>query len=323
MVEVCHCSRLAIWLRMQIILSSEACGDLMHSKVVALVLISLLPGVLGQAADVDVAYQKNYKKWQSELNDNLKKNWLTLVGLFWLKEGANRVGGDHKLEIPLPEDKAGPQIGVIEFHGNKAVFTAASGAKVTSDGKPVHTIELKSDISGKPTVLQVGDLKMLMIQRGQKYGIRVRDTNSKSVTEFKGTTFYPVNGDYIVKATFVPYDKPKKVAIPTVLGQDAEMDSAGYVEFMLNGQKQHLQALSESPEEFFFIIKDQTAGKGTYPAGRFLYTDPPKDGKVVMDFNRAHNPPCAWTPYATCPLPPKENYMSVGVEAGEKYEGHH
>src|SRR5437879_5431865 len=169
---------------MQIILSSEACGDLMHLKVIALVLISLLPGVLAQAADVDVAYQKDYKKWRSELNDNLKKNWLTLVGLFWLKEGANRVGGDHKLEIPLPEDKAGPQIGVIEFHANKAVFTAASGAKVTSDGKPVQTIELKPDISGKPTVLQVGDLKILMIQRGQKYGIRVRDTNRKSVTKF-------------------------------------------------------------------------------------------------------------------------------------------
>jgi uncharacterized protein (DUF1684 family) len=307
---------------MQIILSSVSSGDPMRSKLVVFILISLVPGALGQTTDVDAAYQKDYQKWQSELTDDLKKNWLTLVGLFWLKDGANRVGGDHNDEVPLPEDKVAPQVGVIEFHNGKAVFTA-SGVKVTSDGNPVQTIELKADITGRPTVLQTGDIKILMIQRGQKYGMRVRDANSKRLQEFKGTAFYPVSGNYIVTATFVPYDKPKKVAIPTVLGQDAEMDSAGYVEFMLNGQKQHLQALSESPNELFFIMKDQTAGKGTYPAGRFLYTDPPKSGKVLMDFNMAHNPPCAWTPYATCPLPPKENYMTVKVEAGEKYEGHH
>ena len=295
----------------------------MRLKIAALTLMALFCGPLARAADVDAAYRKDYKKWQAELVDDLKKNWLTLVGLFWLKDGANRVGGDHKDEVPLPEDEVPAQIGVIDFHGGKAVFTAASGAKVTSDGKPVQTIELKPDVSGKPTVLQVGEIKMLEIQRGQKYGMRVRDANSKGLKEFKGTTFFPVSGDYIVIATFVPYDKPKKVAIPTVIGEAAEMDSLGYVEFTLNGQKQHLQALSEDPSELFFIIKDQTAGKGTYPAGRFLYTEPPKNGKVLMDFNRAHNPPCAWTPYATCPLPPKENYMTVKVEAGEKYSGHH
>jgi uncharacterized protein (DUF1684 family) len=296
------------------------CGEPMRYKVAAIMLITLLFDAVAQASSIDAAYQKDYKKWQAELTDDLKKNWLTLVGLFWLKDGANRVGGDHKDEVPLPEDKVAPQIGVINFHEGKAVFSAASGAKITSDGKPVTTIELKPDVSGKPTVLQIGDIKMLMIQRGRKYGMRVRDANSKGLKEFKGLEFYPANSNYIVTAKFVPYEKPRRVAIPTVLGQDAEMDSTGYVEFMLNGQKQHLQALSEGSDELFFIIKDRTAGKGTYPAGRFLYTDPPKDGKVVMDFNKAQNPPCAWTPYATCPLPPKENYMTVKVEAGEKYE---
>jgi uncharacterized protein (DUF1684 family) len=295
----------------------------MRSKAVVLILITSFWVVIAQATEVSAAYQKDYRKWQSELTDDLKKNWLTLVGLFWLKDGANRVGGDHKDEIPLPEGKVAPQIGAIDFHNGKAVFTAASGAKVMNDGKLVKTVELRADVTGKPTVLQIGDIKMLMIQRGRKYGIRVRDVNSEGLKKFKGTTFFPLSGDYIVTATFVPYDKPKKVAVPTVIGEAAEVDSSGYVEFTLNGQKQHLQALSEDPSELFFIIKDQTAGKGTYPAGRFLYTDPPKDGKVLMDFNKAHNPPCAWTPYATCPLPPKENYMTVKVEAGEKYEGHH
>jgi uncharacterized protein (DUF1684 family) len=317
----------AFWRRMRIIsgpcLENDAFGELMRSKASALFALVLLFGIAAPATDLDAAYQQAYKKWQVSRDESLRKNWLTLVGLFWLKDGTNRVGGDHKDEVPLPEDKVAPQIGVIEFHSGKAVFTAAAGAKVTNDGKPVTTIELKPDNSDHPTVLQVGDIRMLMIQRGQKYGMRVRDPNSSGVKEFKGLEFYPVSGDYIVTAIFIPDAKPTKVAIPTVLGEDAEIDSAGYVEFTLNGQKLRLHALNEGDDELFFIIKDQTAGKGTYPAGRFLYSALPKDGKVVLDFNRAQNPPCAFTPYATCPLPPKENYMAVKVEAGEKFQGHH
>lgn len=291
---------------------------------ITLVLILILSlGTAGHATSLDAAYQQDYKNWQAELTKDLRTRWLTLVGLFWLKDGTNRVGGDHKDEIPLPENKVAPQIGVIEFHNGKAVFTATPGAKVTADGKPVKTIELKPDVTGKPTTLVIGDIKFLMIQRAQKFGIRVRDANSDALKQFKGPEFYPLSGDYIVTAKFVPDDKPHKVKIPSVIGEDQEIDSAGYVEFVLNGQKQRLHALSEGGDVLFFIIKDQTAGKGTYPAGRFLYTPMPKDGKVVMDFNRAENPPCAWTAYATCPLPPKENYMAVKVEAGEKFTGHH
>lgn len=293
----------------------------MRRTAVFILILSL--GIAGQSANLDSAYQQDYKKWQADLTNDLKSRWLTLVGLFWLKEGTNRVGGDHKDEIPLPEKKVAPQIGVIEFHNGKAVFTAATGAKVTFDGKPVKTIELQPDVSGKPTTLVVGDIRFLMIQRAQKFGIRVRDANSDALKSFKGPEFYPLSGDYVVTAKFIPDDKPHKVKIPSVIGEDQEIDSVGYVEFTLNGQKQRLHALSEGGDELFFIIKDQTAGHGTYPAGRFLYTPMPKDGKVVMDFNRAENPPCAWTPYATCPLPPKENYMPVKVEAGEKYQGHH
>ena len=292
-------------------------------KTAVLILIIISLEIAGQAANLDAAYQNEYKKWQSDLNNDLRSNWLTLVGLFWLKDGTNRVGGDQKDEIPLPENKVAPQIGVIEFHNGKAVFTAAAGAKVTADGKPVNTIALQPDITGKPTTLVIGDIRFLMIQRGQKFGIRVRDANSDALKQFKGPEFYPLNGDYVVTANFIADDKPHKVKIPSVIGEDQQIDSMGYVEFTLNGQKLRLHALSEGDGELFFIIKDQTAGHGTYPAGRFLYTPMPKDGKVVMDFNRAHNPPCAWTAYATCPLPPKENYMAVKVEAGEKYERYH
>jgi uncharacterized protein (DUF1684 family) len=295
----------------------------MRLKLSTVLLAAVLVPISAQAASLDAAYQKDYAKWKSALAENRKQSWLTLVGLFWLQEGTNRVGGDQKLEVPLPQNKVPAQVGTIDFHAGKAVFTAKSGVSVMSAGKPVGTIELQPDVSGKPTVLQIGDIKMLLIQRGQKYGMRIRDAHSKALQEFKGLEFYPANASYVVTAKFIPDAQPKKVAIPTVLGQDAEMDSVGYVEFTLGGQKLRLHALTEGDDELFFIIKDQTSGKGTYPAGRFLYSAMPKDGKVVLDFNKAHNPPCAWTAYATCPLPPKENYMAVKVEAGEKYAGHH
>jgi uncharacterized protein (DUF1684 family) len=295
----------------------------MFSKALAVLLISLSFGRMAQSADIGAAYRKDFLKWKQELTNDRKQNWLTLVGLFWLQEGANQVGGNPKLEIPLPQDKVAPHIGVIDFHAGKAVFKADPGTKVTSNGKLVTTIELVPDVSGNPTVLAIGDIRMLLIQRGQKFGMRVRDVHSSALQRFTGLKFYPLSRRYIVKAKFIPFDKPKQVAIPTVLGQDAQMDSPGIVEFTLDGQKEHLQALSETPGELFFILRDKTAGHGTYPAGRFLYTQLPKKGTVVLDFNKAHNPPCAFTPYATCPLPPKENYMTVKVEAGEMYQGHH
>jgi uncharacterized protein (DUF1684 family) len=267
-------------------------------------------------------YQKDYSQWKAELTDDLKKNWLTAVGLFWLKDGINRVGGDQNDEIPLPEGKVPPQVGKVEFHGGKAVFTALPGAKVLSEGKTIDSIELKPDTSGRATTLNVGDIRLLMIQRKDRYAIRVRDPHSKFLDAFKGLDFFPPSQAYVVTAKFVPYDKPRKIAIPTVLGQDADGESPGYVEFVLNGEKQHLQILSQSEDEIFFVLKDKTSGKQTYPAGRFLYAPIPKEGKVELDFNRAYSPPCAWTPYATCPLPPKENYMTVAIEAGERFHGH-
>ncbi|HWR16673.1 MAG TPA: DUF1684 domain-containing protein [Terriglobales bacterium] len=288
-------------------------------------LLLLLVSVPAFATEVNsAAYKKDYAEWTRDYSEHLKKNWLVVVGLSWLREGTNRVGGDPKTDVPLPAGKVPAQAAKIDFRAGKATFTALPGAKFTSDGKPVTTIEMKPDVSGKPTIIETaGSVRFYLIQRGQRYGIRVKDSKSKLLADFKGAQFYPVSQKYVVEAKFVPYDKPKKVMVPTVIGQDAEMDSPGYVEFTLLGQRQHLQALDEGAKELFFIIKDQTSGKATYGAGRFLYSELPKNGKVELDFNRAQNPPCAWTPYATCPLPPKENRMNVAVEAGEKYSGHH
>lgn len=269
-------------------------------------------------------YKQDYAKWRKAVDDSRRKNWLTLVGLFWLHEGENRVGSDVKNDVPLPADKAPAQVGTISFHDGKATFTALPSATVTSDNKRVSTIELQPDTSGKPTVLQIGDLRTHLIQRENRYGMRVKDTNSATARDFKGTDFYPLSDSYVVEATFIPYDKPKQVAIPTVLGTDSMTTSPGELEFTLNGQKIRIQAFGDSAtSEFELILKDKTSGKSTYAAGRFLDTDPPKDGHVLVDFNRAYDPPCAFTNYATCPLPPRQNYLPVAVEAGEKYLGHH
>lgn len=287
------------------------------------VVLTLSSSAFLHATDVNSdAYKKDFAQWKNELTEDLKKNWLTAVGLFWLKEGTNRVGSDPRNEVPLPEGKAPRQIGTIDFHAGKAVFHSESSTPVTNDSKPVSTIELKPDVTGKPTTLFVGDIRMLMIQRKDRFAIRVRDPHSQFLSEFKGMDFYPLSQNYVVLADFHPYEQPKKISVPTQIGQDAEMESPGYVEFTLNGTKRQLQILERSKEDMFIVFKDESSGHGTYPAGRFLYTALPKDGKVEIDFNRAYSPPCAWTPYATCPLPPKGNRMTTRIEAGEKFQQH-
>jgi len=289
-------------------------------------LICLLATLSLAAADkVDVsssAYKQEYAKWRKVLDDDRRSNWLTLVGLFWLRDGENRVGGNPKSQVPLPADKVPADVGTISFHDGMAAFRAAPGVTVTNDAKPVQTISLRPDVTGKPTILQIGDLRMHMIQRGGRFGIRVKDMHSRRLAEFREPELYPPSDLYVVTGKLLPLNPPKKINVPTVLGQDAQMESPGDVEFTLQGRAIRLQAIDEDGK-LMFIIKDQTSGKATYPAGRFLYAASPKDGLVLLDFNRTENPPCAFTPYATCPLPPRQNWIPVAIEAGEKYSGHH
>jgi hypothetical protein len=182
---------------------------------------------------------------------------------------------------------------------------------------------MRPDVAGAPDVLEMGTLSMNVIKRGDKYGIRLKDKNSAVRRGFLGLKWFDVKEDYRVEARFVSYPQPKPVKVPNVLGQSESMPSPGYAEFTLNGKAVKLDGVMEDPqaEQLFFILRDQTSGKETYGAGRFLYADLPKGGKVVLDFNKAYNPPCAFTPFATCPLPPPQNWMPVRVEAGEMAYG--
>jgi uncharacterized protein len=282
----------------------------------------VLPLLLLQASSTP--YQQEIEQWRQRYKAALRADdgWLTLAGLFWLKEGQNTIGTDRKNSFVLPKGSAPILAGAFEFHNGTTSFQPAVGANFTLNGQPLGSrVKLKPDSSGSPDVLRLNDLTMFVIQRGNRFGIRLKDKNSATRKAFPGLKYFPVQEEYRVKAKFVPYDPPKKIAVPNILGDTEEEPSPGYVEFTLNGQKCRLDPVS-SGDQLFFVFRDLTSGKETYPSGRFLYAYMPKNGEVVLDFNKAVNPPCAFTPFATCPLPPKQNHLPVRVEAGELRYGH-
>ena len=281
----------------------------------ALVLAAAMAvSTLGSGKD----YQAQILKWRAEREAELRADdgWLTLAGLFWLKEGDNAVGSDSGADIVLPEGAAPARAGVFEFHSGRTTLRAAPGSSITLAGKPVTAVELQSDEHQKPDVLRLGSLSFHVIKRGVRFGVRVKDLNSRNRREFSGMRWYAVNQSYLVTADFLGYGKPEYIDIVTRVGDVVKMESPGYVVFMLNGSEQRLDPLLEDGK-LFFVFADLTNGKATYGAGRFLYADPPKDGKVILDFNQAVNPPCAFTPFSTCPLPPRQNRLKIAIEAGE------
>jgi uncharacterized protein (DUF1684 family) len=269
------------------------------------------------------SYKAEIEQWRQLREARLKADggWLTVAGLFWLKEGENTVGADKAKDIVLPAGSAPASVGVFEFHNDQTQFHAASGVQVLLNGKSATTATLKADSSGPPDAIQLGNLTMFVIQRGKRYGIRLKDTNSEMRKAFTGLNFFAPDERYRVQAKFVPYDPPKMIPVPNILGETEEEASPGYVEFTLDGHACRLDPVTED-DTLFFIFKDLTSGKETYPPGRFLNTPMPENGKVTLDFNKAYNPPCAFTPYATCPLPPKQNQLSIRIEAGELRYGH-
>ena len=194
---------------------------------------------------------------------------------------------------------------------------SASGVFALHDGKAIFRGDDGSAVEMKPeTKLTVGARTFSVIERAGRYGVRLKDNHSKLREEFRGQRWFPVNELYRVTARFVSYDQPKPIAVPNILGSSYQETSPGYAVFTLHGRELRLEPVTED-KRLFFIFRDQTAGHETYGAGRFLYAESPRDGKVELDFNKAENPPCAFTPYATCPLPPRQNVLAVRIEAGE------
>jgi uncharacterized protein (DUF1684 family) len=273
----------------------------------------------------DAAYQKSFDQWEKDLVQDRKENWLTLAGLFWLKPGDNTFGSDAANAVVFPKGPA--HAGVLTLQGQQVTVNFSADANATIAGKPVQAAKLEPDTADNTTVVEMGDLRWHIIIRGQRVGVRLKDLNSEAARKYKGPEFFPVDLSYRVTATWIPSDGKKTVDVPDVLGDINPTPIAGTAVFKLNGVEYRLTDLGGSAANgLFFVFSDPTGKTDTYPGGRFLTTDPVANGTVVLDFNRAHNPPCSVTPYATCPLAPKENRLAVAIPAGEKYDrthGHH
>ena len=289
------------------------------------VMAAALVMVAARAAESSPAYTKEIETWRSQRVARLTtpEGWLTLVGLHFLNQGENSIGSAQDNDIVLAKGPA---------HLGKVTLAADGGLKVTLaadadariDGKPALAGELKWN-GRRPTIVTAGTLSFFVIDRSGKKALRVKDSESERRTHFLGLDYFPIDPAWRIEAQWVEFEEPRTIPITNMLGLVSPAVIHGKAVFEHEGKKVELIPIDEGPgEPLFFVISDATSGKETYGACRFLYADAPVDGKVVLDFNRTENPPCAFTTFATCPLPPKENRLTFPVAAGEKnYRGGH
>jgi hypothetical protein len=245
------------------------------------------------------------------------ESWLSLIGLFWLKDGPNRVGSAFDSEVLLAADVAPPFVGEICLRDGE-VRVGMARDLLLLNGEAADDRPLRADVDAHPDRITVGRLVLQLIRRNERFGIRVRDPESPSRTQFVGRRWYPFDARYRISARFVAHPQPQVLSFDTVIGEPMSQSSPGFVEFDLDGQRHRLTATNEG-EHLKFVFRDRSSGSSTYAAGRFLSAPAPAAGLVELDFNRAYNPPCAFTAFATCPLPPRENHLEVAIEAGERW----
>lgn len=268
-----------------------------------------------------VAYKIEIEKWHVKRLDELKseKGWLNLAGLFWLKEGINTVGSGENNDVVFPKGKITERAGYFTVNQGTVKMEVAPGVAITQGGKQVSSRIIFSPDSASNPTLEYGSLRWFVIQRDKIVGIRLRDMESEGVQKFAGINRYPVDTEWRIEAMVEQSAEPKMIDVSNVLGQTTPQTSHGTLVFIINGQEYRLDAIDGGKDELFVIFGDPTNEHYTYPSGRYVYVKRPDErGKTILDFNKAYNPPCAFTPFATCPLPPKQNVLSVAVTAGEK-----
>ena len=276
------------------------------------------------SAQAQTDYTRAVEKWRNDRETNLKKEteWLTVAGLFWLKDGINTIGVGENFNVRLTDNFKKGKFGEINFKDGAAALKVETGVEAQSDGKNVSRIDLVSDEKGKPTEIRTGSQTFYLIRREDRFGIRLKDSNSEARRNFKGLHWFPIDETCKVTARFEAFPEPKEVMVPNVLGGNFKMKSPGMLKFTLKGKECSLQPVTEDDGTLFIIFSDGSSRNDTYKSGRFLYADKPVNGEAVLDFNKAENPPCAFTPFATCPLPPPQNVLDVEIKAGEKRYDH-
>ncbi|MCY3969835.1 MAG: DUF1684 domain-containing protein [Acidobacteria bacterium] len=287
---------------------------------------SAIAAILALTATAQASAQSSYEhvlaEWRSQRVATLKgpDGWLNLAGLYWLEEGPNSFGASADNDLVAPEGSAPPKLGVFLVEDGTVTFRAAPGIPVFLGESPVTEILLTDDQEKEATLLTSGPLAWTVIRRMDRLGVRLRDYDHPAVTAFAGIESYDADPSWRLKARFEPYPEPRTIRVPTVVeGLGWEPTVPGTLEFEAQGQSLSLEAY-RSDDEFMIVFADATTGDTTYPAGRYLAADlPGEDGTTILDFNKAYNPPCVFTEFATCPLATPRNRLPVSVEAGEKY----
>ncbi|WP_102944596.1 DUF1684 domain-containing protein [Stenotrophomonas sp. VV52] len=273
-------------------------------------------------AAVDPAFAAEQQQWRLQRYNELHApdGWTSLVGLHWLEHKAHYIGSGPGSGIRLAVGPA--KLGMVARNGDTVTFTPERGVALSVDGKPLTgRIRFYSDRDATPTKIAFDDGRgqLSLIHRGERFALRVKHADAYSRSGFTGLDYWTGGPDWRVKARFVPHPVGKTLPIVDITGLTTDMPNAGALEFERDGKTWRLEALGEPGRELFVIFGDRTSGHGSYPAGRYLDLPPPDaSGNLVIDFNHAYNPPCAFTPFATCPLTPPENRLDLPVEAGEK-----
>lgn len=266
------------------------------------------------AAEIDAWRRRRIARLTSE------DGWLSLTGLFWLEPGDNAVGSAAGSPVLLPAGRAPARAGNLRVEGAVVVFEPAPGAVLEADGRPVGgPAPLRSDAAGAPSVLSLGGVRFHLVERGGRLAVRVRDRENPARHGLRPIESFPVSPAWRFEARFEPYEPPKRIPVTGILGTVEQEISPGAVVFSVAGQELRLDPILERGEtDYWIIFGDLTNGADTYGGGRFVYVAPPAGGRTVLDFNKAYNPPCVFTPYSTCPLPPPQNRLPIRVEGGEK-----
>jgi uncharacterized protein len=303
---------------------------------VYLVLLSTLAGEsIAQAPTVQApalqtatsTYMQNVTEWRANVDKSLRRDngWLTLAGRYVMKMGNNTIGTAKGNDIVLPAGVGPEKLGTMIVTEKGATLKLEQGVSMLSNEMPFEgKREMKTGGENRDWV-KLGRMAFHVIERNGKYVLRLADNENANRSNFAGRVWFDTNESYRVKAKYVPYAKPKMISIVNVIDEIDDSAAPGYLEFKLNGKTHKLDALGEpTDKDLFVILKDDTAGKETYGSGRFLAVEWPKEirakgGDVMIDFNKTYNPPCAFSDYTTCPLPPKQNVLTLRLEAGEKY----
>lgn len=266
----------------------------------------------------DKAFAEETEHWRLAMDKELRaeNSWLALAGLIWLEKPTTTLGGGGEYDITL--EAFATTVGEFLLQHNQVDFMANTESGVRIDGESYERVRLKADTSGAPTIITVAHYTLMLIERGERLGIRLWDNSRPQRTTFPGRDWFAIGAEYRLMADFERNDPARNLRIPNELGEDEVQSSPGFVTFELHGRSLRLDALEGPDDGLFLLFKDKTSGQETYGSGRFIKTPSPEDGRVVLDFNRAYNPPCAFTKYATCPLPPKQNDLPVAIYAGER-----